>query len=333
MAHAALPLASYREFASDSFEAMHARLSLALKPHRLRRLSNVPVAGIICRTTLRQVSLNVLRIGPSVEVTPGALDDFFLVQVPIVGTVELSVGNERIRCEQSTAAVVSPGEPLHLKWSDHCTQLIVQIPRAAMNACVARRVGFKSRTALRFQTAFDLDSRGGRDWRDLLELVIRAVDRGGAFACDPIRGELEDLLLAGLLAVQPHNHAGDLLPGDRPAPFYVVRAERAMRRQLGEPLTLADLAAAAGVSERTLHYGFRNFRGTTPMGRLAALRLQQGRRLLQNAAQGSTVSRIAAEVGFAQLGRFAGIYREAFGELPSQTLRTARASAPSERLS
>jgi transcriptional regulator GlxA family with amidase domain len=37
-----------------------------------------------------------------------------------------------------------------------------------------------------------------------------------------------------------------------------------------------------------------------------------------------TVGRAAAEVGFFQFGRFAGSYRQAFGELPSATLRAAR---------
>src|SRR3974390_525873 len=96
-----LPLASRCQFASDDFEAMHARLSTVLKPHGLRRLSASPVSGIICRARLNQISFNVLRIGPSVEVAPGALEDFFLVQVPIVGTVDVSVGSEEIRCERA----------------------------------------------------------------------------------------------------------------------------------------------------------------------------------------------------------------------------------------
>ena len=86
---------------------------------------------------------------------------------------------------------------------------------------------------------------------------------------------------------------------------------------------MARLAAAAGVSERTLHDGFRRFRATTPMGRLTALRLAAARRRLLDASR-VTVGRVAAEVGFFQFGRFAGAYRKAFGELPSATLRAAR---------
>jgi AraC-like DNA-binding protein len=319
-----LPLASHCQFVSDDFEAMHARLSTVLKPHGLRKLSDLPVSGIVCHARLNRISFNVLRIGPSVEVAPGALEDFFLVQIPIVGTVELNVGSEQIKCESATAAVISPGERLRLRWSDNCTQLILQIPRDAMETCLARRLGRTSRTPLRFQVTFDLNAPAGREWRQLLDVAVRSVDHDGVLSREPVSSNFEDLLLSALLATQPHNHVEALGRRNDVAPFYIVRAERAMRRQLCDAFTVARLASAAGVSERTLHLGFRRFRGTTPMGRLLALRLHEARRLLRNARPNATVAQVAAEVGFHQLGRFAGVYRDMFGELPSQTLRTSR---------
>ena len=319
-----LPLASHCQFVSDDFEAMHTRLCTVLKPHGLRRLSDLPVSGIICRARLNRISLNVLRIGPSVEVAPGALEDFFLVQIPIVGSVELSVGSEQIKCEGTAGAVISPGERLRLRWSDNCTQLIVQIPRDAMELSLAQRLGRKSGTALRFQAAFDLNASAGRDWRQLLDLAIRSVDHDGVLSREPVCSDLEDLLLSALLATQPHNHVDALAQRSDAAPFYIVRAEREMRRQLCDALTVAGLASAAGVSERTLHLGFRRFRGTTPMGQLLALRLHEARRLLRDPEPGTTVARVAAEVGFHQFGRFAAAYRDLFGELPSKTLRASR---------
>ncbi len=319
-----LPLASHCRFASNDFEAMHNQLSIALKPHGLRRLSNTPVSGIICRARLKWISFNVLRIGPAVEVAPGALEDFFLVQVPIMGTVQVSLGSEEILCERAMGAVISPGQRLRLRWSDNCTQLIVQIPRKRMEACLAQRLGYTSKTALRFQPAFDLHASAGREWRQLLDIAVRSLDRGGVLSQGTVCGDLEDLLLSALLATQPHNHLEVLRQSRDTAPFYVLRAEREMLGQLREALTMADLAVAAGVSERTLHLGFRRFRGTTPMRWLMALRLHEARRLLRNPQPGATVARIAAEVGFQQFGRFAGIYHEMFGELPSQTLRASR---------
>jgi AraC-like DNA-binding protein len=321
-----LPLASRCQFVSDDFEAMHARLSTVLKPHGLRRLSDLPVSGIICRARLNRISFNVLRIGPSVEVAPGALEDFFLVQIPIAGCVDLSVSSQQIKCEGATAAVISPGERLRLRWSDNCTQLIVQIPRETMELSLAQRLGRTSKTSLRFAAAFDLNASAGREWRQLLDVAVRSVDQGGVLSREPVCSDLEDLLLSTLLATQPHNHVEALRQRHDTAPFYIVRAEREMRRQLRYPFTIAGLASIAGVSERTLHLGFRRFRGTTPMGRLLALRLYEARRLLGSAEPGTTVARVAAGVGIHQFGRFAAAYRDMFGELPSDTLRGRRLS-------
>jgi AraC-like DNA-binding protein len=324
MPAANLPLASCCQFASNNFEAMHHRLSKVLKPHRLRRLSSVPVSGIICRATLNRVAINLMRIGPAVDVSPGALDDFYLVQIPIRGAVEISLGEERVRCEGAMAAVISPGERLALRWSDNCVQLIVQIPREILEARLAERSGSRQRDSLRFEPAFDLRRSAAHDWRALLDFTVRSIDRGGLFSREPLGATLEELLLEGLLAVQRHNHAGQANKGLGPLPYYVLRAEREMRGRLAAPLTIAKLAETAGVSERTLHDGFRRFCATTPMARLAALRLAAARRRLLKAEPGMTVGRAAAEAGFFQFGRFAGSYRKAFGELPSATLRAAQ---------
>jgi len=323
MASADLPLASHCQFASNNFEAMHHRLSNVLKPHGLRRLSDVPVSGIICRANLRRISLNLMRIGPSVDVWPGALEHFYLVQIPIHGAVQISLGNERVLCEGTTAAVISPGEDLRLRWSDNCAQLMVQIPRETIEARLAERFGCRQKRPLKFQTAFDLKSPAGRDWRALLNFTVGSVDEGGLFSRDPLCADLEDLLLSALLATQPHNYAGELSNDRGPVPYYVLRAEREMRERMAMPLKIDRLADVSAVSERTLHDGFRRFRATTPMGRLTALRLTAARRRLQDAERGITVGRVAAEVGFFQFGRFAGAYRNAFGELPSATLRAA----------
>src|SRR5262249_8721962 len=131
------------------------------------------------------------------------------------------------------------------------------------------------------------------------------------------------LLLSALLTAQPSNHAEALRQDRGPAPFHVVRAEQEMRRSLADRITVAGLAAAAGVSERTLHDGFRRFRGVTPMAAVLRLRLAAARRLLRRAAPGTTVTAVAARVGLSQPGRFARAYRQVFGELPSATLRRA----------
>jgi AraC family ethanolamine operon transcriptional activator len=52
------------------------------------------------------------------------------------------------------------------------------------------------------------------------------------------------------------------------------------------------------------------------------------RRALVTAPPGrATVTRIATEYGFYELGRFAGIYNALFGERPSETLRASAGRA------
>ena len=109
-----------------------------------------------------------------------------------------------------------------------------------------------------------------------------------------------------------------------PAP--VRRAVAHMRQQIGAPLTLSDVVAAAGVPERTLHAQFRRFLGTTPAGHLRAIRLAAAREALLAAGPDCSVTTVAAEHGFNHFGRFATVYRKAFDELPSATLVRACAA-------
>ncbi|MCG6970019.1 MAG: helix-turn-helix domain-containing protein, partial [Gammaproteobacteria bacterium] len=105
--------------------------------------------------------------------------------------------------------------------------------------------------------------------------------------------------------------------------------ERALNRALdhlygdihGE-LTIAELCQITEASQRTLEYAFQETFDMTPREFLKLRRLHAARRALlaTNSGEGGTVSEIAYAHGFYELGRFAGIYKQAFGELPSATL-------------
>jgi AraC-like DNA-binding protein len=86
-------------------------------------------------------------------------------------------------------------------------------------------------------------------------------------------------------------------------------------------LDTAELCAAAAVSARTLEYAFREELGLSPAAFIRRLRLHALRRALLASALGeSTVTELAYQLGFTQLGRLAGTYRRTFGETPSATL-------------
>jgi AraC-like DNA-binding protein len=124
--------------------------------------------------------------------------------------------------------------------------------------------------------------------------------------------------------------SGDAIPTEPAAglPRDVVRALEWLRGHLHEEIRLGTLAGIAGVPARTLETHFRRFVGTTPLGWVRQERLARARHALLEGGRQASVSRVAVECGFTQLGRFAAQYCRRFGELPSETLRRIRRSRP-----
>ena len=97
-------------------------------------------------------------------------------------------------------------------------------------------------------------------------------------------------------------------------------------------MTIAELSRVAGVSDRTLRAAFHDVIGRQP----EAVRDRRSgcasarTALLAADPKTTTVTDIATEYGFYELGQFAGRYRHAFGELPSRTLQHATARWPME---
>ena len=102
----------------------------------------------------------------------------------------------------------------------------------------------------------------------------------------------------------------------------VERAEAYARAHMGAPLSISELSRMVGLSERGLRNAFYSVRGMSPKRSLIAERLQAARRSLRAARNTPvTVTGVATDYGFFELGRFAATYKEAFGEAPSETLR------------
>lgn len=111
-------------------------------------------------------------------------------------------------------------------------------------------------------------------------------------------------------------------------PELVSRVTTFLHDNLSEPVTIAELSRLAGVSERTLRAAFRESLGRSPKQYTIEQRLHAVREALQTAdPKTTTVTDIAMAYGFFELGRFAGRYRQAYGEPPSATLRHASLDA------
>jgi AraC family ethanolamine operon transcriptional activator len=105
----------------------------------------------------------------------------------------------------------------------------------------------------------------------------------------------------------------------------VERAEAYQRAHLGSSIPISTLCQIVGLSERGFRDAFYRVRGMSPKRYLIAVRLKGVRTALREAgARPATVTGVATDYGFYELGRFAASYKAAFGEIPSKTLRSAR---------
>jgi len=131
----------------------------------------------------------------------------------------------------------------------------------------------------------------------------------------------QELLRAAVTCLAAGFASSERVHGHHRVPV-MRRFERLLEENPGTPLYLPEMCAAIGVSDRALRKHCHEYIGMPPTQYLWLRRMHFARRALHMAdAAQATVTAIATEFGFWELGRFAVEYRALFGESPSTTLR------------
>lgn len=99
------------------------------------------------------------------------------------------------------------------------------------------------------------------------------------------------------------------------------RAIEFMYDNCGRELALAEIAAAAYLSEFHFARLFKKITGATPHGFLAGLRIERARRLL--AESDLPITDVGTQVGYASQSHFTKVFREATGMTPHAFRRAA----------
>jgi AraC-like DNA-binding protein len=96
---------------------------------------------------------------------------------------------------------------------------------------------------------------------------------------------------------------------------HLLRAKDLADARYFEPLTVADLARAAGLSPAHFSRQFRRTFGEAPHQYLLTRRLERAAALLRNTDR--TVTEICFDVGLTSLGSFTTTFRRVYGTTPS----------------
>ena len=98
----------------------------------------------------------------------------------------------------------------------------------------------------------------------------------------------------------------------------------------GRPVHISELCSALKVSRRSLHRAFADTLGMGPTAYLRSRRLSAIQSVLRQCDPATiSIGDLAFEYGFPEAGRFAAYYRDHFGEMPSETLRSKPVSTRS----
>jgi len=178
------------------------------------------------------------------------------------------------------------------------------------------------RLPLDFAPAVDFTQAGPRRLLAMLDNVIAAFEQETSLAQEPLLvAQYEALLLTGLLACLPHNHVSQLAKTPAPAPHKIVGlVEAYIEANADRPLRLRDLADVTGVGVRSIQLAFQKHRGYSPSRFLRECRLARARQALRQANPETTILSVALLCGFASQSLFCRLYRERYGEKPSETM-------------
>lgn len=154
---------------------------------------------------------------------------------------------------------------------------------------------------------------------------VRTVVHGEGVEPTPlVASTTASMLAAVVIATLPTNVTTHPTARDRldSGPPLLRRAIAYIESNVEEDVALADIASSVHVTPRALQYMFRRHLDITPMEYLRRVRLDHAHReLLASDPFATTIRTVAARWGFAHTGRFASMYRQAYGRNPSDTLR------------
>ena len=312
-------LLAEHEFSSQEWAPLEQR-RFRIEPENYRTAASVANIGALraSRITGNGATETTLRSG----------SDGFGLSIIERGANRLTLPgtNEPLTGNTTTGFLYSIRPGVRVTASDLQDRLFLRLPASLIRRKLAALLDGQSVEAIEFHPMFDQARSAGATIRRMLDYLFAELEHSDTLLTNEIaiRSFEENLALCLLLGL-PHNYTERLgRQKASAAPGSVRRAEEFMRAKAGMPLTITEIAEAAGCGVRALQLAFRRFRGTTPMRVLQQARLEQARTEILRPGQVQSLARIAAEHGFSSPTQFAQFFRRKYGVYPSEMLRERR---------
>lgn len=271
--------------------------------------AQLPSVGIF-RSTLKNFRVQ----------SPGR--SFYGITIPLEGTSRFLVNGKYESFHNTKIHVQHPDREFDADMGQKPFEsLQLCFDRTALDSMADKIFGSERSKTERSQS-LDLTSQSAQSFARHALFIWSEILRGGSIMTSSLIAQESAHMLGTQLLFA--TDLGSAYPADRPSNFsprVVRRAEDYLMENLLNPISSAEVAAAAGMSARTLSREFRRQHDTTIKRFIKDRRLEMANRVLLAAEPEETnVTKVALDMGFDQLGRFSADYKSAFGELPSETL-------------
>ena len=198
-------------------------------------------------------------------------DDFFAL-VTLSGTGTLATAREQVHFTAGDVLL----DPIDLPYSadmHDCAFALLRVPRRVAGDLAEELTGFPA-ADLRFESIAPVSASGRALWAQTVAFICGQLVGSGITEISPILvREMTRLAAAALLEAFPNTAmTAAYIPGPgRVPPATVRRAAAFIDAHAEQPVTVTEIAAAAGVTARALQYAFPRHYGTTITGYLRRL--------------------------------------------------------------
>jgi AraC-like DNA-binding protein len=329
------PLAGYQRVTSSDISVLHDAVEPLAVGHDLyARDTTVPLDGVVNGLSLESLSLVWVRYGGAGVIvdTPPTGGEFALCAPSAPMGVQYLRSKHR---ETATGSLLlSHDEPMRMTPDPDRGCLVIATATGRLADHTHTYLGRPLARPLRFLSdgpAILPRQVTDQAWQHACALLDHTAGRGVPLMA---ARSIEQSLLTAILLGLPHTATAELSELDAPSQEEPRTAEKIrdwLEAHHDQPVGVADLAAAMGLSVRRVQAICRRHWSQTPMQLLRGIRLDHARRSLLATGPGETApsfATVASAAGFTRMTRFNAAYRQRFGQTPAQTLISVGCTPP-----
>lgn len=232
------------------------------------------------------------------------------VVLPIRGSVKLC----RPDCDigPHDMLLLMPGTRADLLWEAGCTAFVISLDSHALLSELALRRASLQRGSVHAWPA------GDRFVRSILNLLYCVSSQHELYE-GRVREACQRYWEALLIEAFVTQFCDGPPLVNAVVPSYVRRAAKWVADNIDQPIVVADMMCASQCSRRSLENGFQRFIGCSPARYIRQKKMELAHQRLTGS--NDSVGDVAHGCGFNSLSHFTRVYKQHFGETPSQTLK------------